>query len=187
MRRLFIAFPIAGEAAREIERVQRKLEEQNSRAPITWTRGMPHCTLAFLGDCDEATAALLKEQLPALSGTGAIPARLDRVDAFPNQHRPRVLIVWIEDPTHGIAGLYERVQTILDPIAPRGAALQDDRKKPFTPHVTLGRLKHHGVRVKGLDTPVEPVAFPVSEVVLFASELLPQGPRHTPLLGVSLK
>lgn len=186
MQRLFIAFPITGDAAREVERVQRKLEEQNSHVSITWTRTKPHCTVEFLGDCDDATTALLKERLPALAGSGAILAHLDRLDAFPNLHRPRVLIIHIDDLTRGIARLYEQVRMILDPIAPRGAVLQDDRKKPFIPHVTLGRAKQENVRVQGLDTQVQPIAFQVSEVVLFASELLPQGPRHTQLLRVRL-
>lgn len=187
MQRLFIAFPIASEAAREIERVQHILEEQNTHAPITWTRTQPHCTLVFLGDCDEATTALLKEKLPTLAGSGTIPARLGSLGAFPNPHRPRVLIARIDDVSGEIGRLYERVIRIVDPIAPRDAGLQDDRGKQFVPHVTLGRVKQDGVRVLGLDTPIELVAFEVSKVVLFASELLPRGPRHTVLLNVILE
>lgn len=180
MQRLFVAFPIAGEAAREIERVQRKLEEQNSRASITWTWVKQHCTLAFLGDCDEATTALLKEKLPALAGSGAIPAQLGRLDAFPHLRQPRVLVVHINDSSHDIARLYQQVAQMA------GECDVQLEGRRFTPHVTLGRIKQENARVHGLDTPVQPVAFEVSEVILFESELLPQGPRHTALLRVSL-
>lgn len=193
MQRLFIAFPIPREAAREVERVQRKLEEQNPRAPITWTRTQSHCTLVFLGDCDEATTALLKDKLPTLAGSGAIPAQLGSADAFPNPHRPRVLIIRIDDSARWIVELYEKVkQTVgdcgieLDPGSRQGR-VRDDKEKPFIPHVTLGRVKQDGARVRGFDTiAVAPVAFEVSEVVLFASELLPQGPRHMALTNVML-
>lgn len=182
--RLFIAFPIPHEAAREVERVHHILEQQNSRVPITWTRTQPHCTLVFLGDCDDATIAFLKEQLPTFRGTDVILARLGPLDAFPNPHHPRVLIVRIEDLSGAIKRLYEQMISVVE-LDPGSEAGMTD-KRSFTPHVTLGRVKQDGVHVQGLETPVQPVAFEVSEVVLFASELLPQGPRHTELSTVNL-
>ena len=182
MQRLFIAFPITGEAAQEIERVQHELEEQNKGVPITWTRTQPHCTLAFLGDCDEETTRDLRERLLTLEGGGVLRLRLGATGAFPHLHRPRVAVIHLVD-AHGDAGRLFRA--VRDVVTDCGILLED---RLFTPHVTLGRVKGIGGPVRGLrEMHVKPVSFSVTEMVLFASELLPQGPRHTPLTKVILE
>ncbi|MEK7481208.1 MAG: RNA 2',3'-cyclic phosphodiesterase [Patescibacteria group bacterium] len=183
MERLFVAFKLSDEARREVERVQRELERLNlsTSTRIKWTGGEHHLTLAFLGDCDETQKLCVQENLGALSGAGAFSLTLGQLDAFPNMRAPRVLVIHCDDEKGSAASLANRVR---EPVIACGIPQEN---RAFKPHVTLGRVRQSGVRVQGLDTiTVEPVKFEVNEIGLYASELLPDGPKHTALLRVSL-
>jgi len=57
--------------------------------------------------------------------------------------------------------------------------------RAFRPHLTLGRVRDraHPAAAAG---PLEPAPFRVAEVVLYRSELLPEGALHTPVERVPL-
>lgn len=105
-------------------------------ADIKWVRSDNlHLTLKFLGNIDETQVASISAHLDeigkrvppfsfSLSGTGA----------FPDFRRPRV--IWI-----GLKG-YEPAMRIVSDIDNALTAEGFEReKRPFSPHITLGRVR----------------------------------------------
>jgi len=181
MKRLFIAFTIPPEVAVEIERIQAELSKQNRCEPIRWVGGNYHITFVFLGDCGDETEARLKEKLSELKDFDFFKLELKRLEVFPNLHRPRVLVIKCRDESGGSLRLHLKLKE----LAGRCGVYLTDRG--FKPHITLGRIKGHCVRVRGVEKiELEPISFFIDKVMLFSSQLLPDGPCHTPLLEIKL-
>lgn len=160
---------------------------RHSRADVRWTAvaGI-HLTLKFFGEIDE----------PLVDALAAAAARVGRatptftlgvkgVGVFPNLNSPRV--IWL-----GLSGqtevLRELVHGLEQAFAPLGFPPE---KRPFTPHLTLGRVRSGQGREalrRSLETVVLP-AFPelqVRQLVLMQSTLRPQGALYTPLRQIAL-
>jgi RNA 2',3'-cyclic 3'-phosphodiesterase len=143
---------------------------------VRWVRPeLIHLTLRFLGETAVA-------QLPAISAaldevgrqTGPLALRLGPVDCFPNCKRPRVIWVGLEGDLRALATLQQRVETALVPL---GWAAE---KRPFQPHLTLGRVKDVGKLSRvSWTVEVERVEVAVTAVGLIESQLRPSGPVYT--------
>lgn len=175
--RLFIAIELPDHCKRGLGEL---------RAAIPGVRWVPaeqiHLTLAFLGEVDEETsgrlaAALARIQAPpfTLSCTGT--------GCFPNRHRPRVLWVGV-NPDPGLTGLAAMIH---DAVLACGIAQEE---RPFSPHLTLARLKLPCAREVGafldLHPGVDLPPFPVTEFILFQSRLTRQGAEHIPVRSFPL-
>jgi 2'-5' RNA ligase len=134
-----------------------------------------HLTLFFLGETDrlvDIKGALASIEAPSfeltLTGVGRFPKR-------PKQP-PRVLWVGI-DAELALTQLHEQVTTVLAEI---GFEPED---RPFSPHITLARLKTREI-VPEVDAFLNTYgafripAIPITGFVLFSSVILPQGPRY---------
>jgi len=145
----------------------------NWSKPDTW-----HLTLKFLGETDEARIPAIKAALAAVDFT-AFPLRAGGAGAFPDARRPKVL--WL-----GLAEGGEQAASLAQSIEDALAAINIPReKKPFRPHLTLGRVRKPA---PGDWTPVLDAAaahpwppFPVTHFTLWQSTLTPEGAIHTPL------
>lgn len=175
--RLFIAIEIPDDLKKMIGRL---------KADIPGARWVPaeqiHLTLAFLGEVEVAGVMLLDKelgriQLPAFSlcfsGTGC----------FPGRHRPRVLWIGVEPNQH--------LQTLAAVV--REAVLAcciPQEERPFSPHITLARLKLPPSREfdSFLDQHQKQKLppFMVREFTLFQSRLTPQGAVHIPIKNYPL-
>ena len=134
-----------------------------------------HLTLAFLGEVDDATFKSLTRELARIQAPG-FRLRFSGTGCFPDRRRPRVLWVGLE-PEPLLSSLASLVRTaVLACDIP-----QEDR--PFSPHITLARLRFPAAREVGafLDHPPQQELPPVSvqEFILFQSHLTPQGAVHT--------
>jgi 2'-5' RNA ligase len=106
------------------------------------------------------------------------------VGAFPGLQRPRVLFLHLgnDDPSGGgdpLAQLAADVRRAVDAAWREGP--QDH--KPFRPHLTLARIKRPPgaaalAALRSLELGPLP-GFEVATVELMASELRPEGARHT--------
>ena len=172
MPRLFIAIDLPEVVRQELCRLN---------VPIPGSRWVPadqlHLTLAFLGDVgDERVAGLTR----ALGQVSAAPFRLrfDRLGCFPSCARPRVLWVGLK-PEPLLISLADRLREILR----AGDITQEER--PFSPHITLARLKLPAARecrsFLNQSPALECPAVPVVEFILFESRLTAAGAIHTPL------
>jgi 2'-5' RNA ligase len=136
-----------------------------------------HLTLAFLGEVDEDTAGRLIAGLARIQAD-AFELCLTGTGCFPNRHRPRV--VWIGVKPE--ARLLELATAVHDTVLACGIAQEE---RPFSPHLTLARLKIPASRELGAfldqqqELNLEP--FSVTEFALFQSRLTPQGATHIPL------
>ena len=141
-----------------------------------------HLTLAFLGEVEEARVAPLVTELARIH---LPPFTLDLTGpgCFPHRQRPRVLWVGLT-PQPLLTQLAAAVQEALFVC---GFPLEE---RPFSPHLTLARLKFPAPREVGvfLDQPL-PASFPVfavREFILFESRLNPHGAEHLPLRSFPL-
>ena len=175
--RLFTAFELSSEVKKEVLRLQAELR------PLPFRRWQPektlHLTLHFLGEVDPALLGSLEASMKAgCHGFGAIQLQLGPLGAFPSLKRPRNL--WLS-----VDGQHDRLTALEALIRPRvmrlGIPLEDRR---YSPHITLARDPQASVVVP--EVSVLPVAWTVSELVLFESTLQRGGAIHTPLARFSL-
>jgi 2'-5' RNA ligase len=140
-----------------------------------------HLTLAFLGEVEEPTVALLGRELAAIAGEPfTVPLR--GCGCFPDRRRPRVLWAGLE-PVPRLGRLYREVAAA---VGRCGITLEE---RSFTPHITLARLKPPVrpdlgafLATSGAGLPLLPVA----SFHLYGSCLTPQGAVHTPLRSLLL-
>jgi 2'-5' RNA ligase len=185
--RLFIAIEIPDEIKAGLTKAQRSLKEVGV-VDAGWTRpeGI-HLTLKFLGEVSEANVPDIMNGLRrAAEGTG--PFRLDVVGigTFPNPRNARV--VWV-----GLSGDIEKLSRLQAGVEEAISSIGFERdERPFTPHLTLGRIKYIRSRDKWLKA-LEEVkdirlpGFDVSTVSLMKSELKPSGAVYTEMGRVELK
>ncbi|MGD9518836.1 MAG: RNA 2',3'-cyclic phosphodiesterase [Armatimonadota bacterium] len=135
--RLFFAVEVPEDIRRAVYRVQEDLA-RGVRNVIKWVEPANlHLTLKFVGE-------VLEEQVVDVVAIGRRAAQVGAAcefavagaGAFPNAHRPRV--IWLG--TRGDLASLQAVATELDHLlAEEGLAERED--KPFTPHLTLGRVR----------------------------------------------
>lgn len=138
-----------------------------------------HVTLKFLGEVDPSRLAGVAEALRAVAAASrAFDLGLAGVGAFPSPSRPRVLWAGVAEGADVLADLARRIDEAL------GALAFERETRPFTGHVTLGRVRvprsapalaamlaADAGRVFGLVR--------VGEIALMRSDLSPQGSRYT--------
>jgi 2'-5' RNA ligase len=137
-----------------------------------------HLTLRFLGDATPAqVASVAREVGPACAACPRATVRLTGLGLFPERGAPRTLWVGLDLPP-----VFLDLQRACERAA-RAAGFEAERR-PFTPHLTLGRWRESAPR-PALDAPELGTAT-LGRVVVFSSELHPAGARHTPLHAFDL-
>lgn len=195
MIRTFLAVELGDELRNQISLVQQDLRQQLDRESskdirITWVQPSSiHLTIRFLGDTDEQLVGQMREAMTTVRRSHpTIEIPIDRLQAFPNLQKPRVLWVgpseqWFKsDAADRLAALHREIESCCRSLG----FVTDD--KPFTPHLTLGRIKA-GDRQVGqrlaqsgvCDRPFSVGAITVGALVLMKSKLRPTGPLYTKL------
>ena len=183
--RTFVAFDLPDDIIDHAAGLQAKLQAYGLK--LRWVRPQNlHLTLRFLGDILRQQAAAVGEALQRAS-RGLPPPQLtvQGLSAFPGVKRPRVL--WI-----GLGGQVELLQTLCCKLEEQLSDLGFAReKRGFKAHLTLGRFKQSRpvydlrsavVELGGYD----PKPFTARRLVLYQSDLRPQGAVYTPLNDVWL-
>ncbi len=179
--RAFIALPIEPAARSELGVLQHTMRVAAEDAG--WKARWPppdnlHLTLAFLGDVAPAPLASIMAALPPIGLRPRFAMTFDRLGAFPEHGRPKVLWAGVgvgAVEVDGIALDLRRCLTAID------FPLED---RAFVAHVTLARVRHArgtASRVLGAVSRFAPVTSLVREVVLYRSHLEPTGALHEPL------
>ena len=169
MPRLFVAIDLP-------EPVKSPLSHMSGEIPgVKWVGAAEiHLTLRFIGEVDLRTCSRIKS---ALSGVSFVPfsLSLSGVGHFPPHGHPRVLWVGLEQRPELVL-LQQRIEaTLLQAGIPA-------EERPFSPHITLARLKETPAAVvarfeaahRGLTFP----PFEVNEFILYSSVLTPRGAIH---------
>jgi len=183
--RTFVAVDVPQLIKMELDKL---IGELRPLAPdIRWVKASNlHLTLRFLGDIPKSTVSELAMEITNnISEFESFHLSLAGVGGFPNLHKPRV--IWLGGGD-GQDRLYELAPRIEKACIDCGFGSAD---KPFSSHLTIGRVKFP----KGNDKLVSYIQnlaftspiFPVEEVVIFKSDLLPSGPKYTRLETIRLK
>ena len=185
MIRAFLAIDLPASLRPILSQAQEELKK--SGADVKWVPvGNIHITLKFFGNITDVQVADISEGVTALAERQE-PFSLTVTDAgaFPSPKNPRV--VWL-----GVGGDLEIVREFHRRLEIAFAALgfpPEDR--PFSPHLTLGRVKSPAGRAALTRClvhlpPPEAAPFQVNELVLFRSNLSPQGATYLPLKVIPL-
>jgi 2'-5' RNA ligase len=174
--RTFIALPVAAEIKEALAGISRRLDHNIAPRAVRWVKpaGM-HLTLRFLGD---TAVPLLPHIRQALDEIKAAPftLQLGRLGAFPQQKRPRVIWIGLQGAEQSLLELQQAVAGALTPLG------WEPERRPFHPHLTLGRVKNiGGVRHLEWELDGPALRWQVTAVQLIQSDLLPAGPAYTTL------
>lgn len=180
MIRAFIAIELNEAVRRALSDLQKDLKRE--LAAVRWVRPAGiHLTLKFLGDIpDEQVDAIGAALTSATRGQGALKLTVKGLGVFPGVRKARVIWAGLSGETAALFDLQGAVDTALEAVGfPREG-------RRFRAHLTLGRFKkspvaHELVRVIEHRSAFSPVEMPVDRVILYRSELRPQGARYSVL------
>lgn len=169
MPRLFVAIDLPEEYAPLLENL--KDETLSAR----WTPPHQfHLTLRFIGDVEEEKVADIDQALVRVKSS-PFTMHAAGVGTFPSKRNPRVLYVSVKE-SGTLTTLQRDIEDSLQAIG------IPQETKPFTPHLTIARLKRNASRLVRAylrdkeEFTLEP--FMVREFFLYQSRLSPQGAIH---------
>lgn len=144
-------------------------------------------TLKFLGNVSPERIEAVRDSLIPVAASSP-PFRLQPFGcgAFPTVKQMRVIWVGLRGDEKALALLQKSVEAALVPL---GFEPED---RPFRAHLTLGRVKGRQ-HLRALQDALldrrqfEAEAFDVTELVLYKSDLTPQGAIYTPLFRTPLR
>lgn len=186
MPRIFIAVELPDNVrtflTREIARLGRALPGVRWVEPASL-----HLTLAFLGELDDALASAKRATEAAAVASVPFTLRTGALGTFGPRHAPRV--IWL-----GVAGEVPRLLATQEALAQRLEEAGFPREqRPFSPHLTLARLKASLApevltRLQALlrEPPQEYASWRVNEISVMKSELGRGGARYTRLQAYPL-
>jgi 2'-5' RNA ligase len=166
-----------------LDAIAERMESVEVRGGRATTREQWHVTIRFLGnhvDVDAVESALARRPLDV--GSGEI--EFGGAGALGSARRARVLVLKVGG---GVAWARELSAQVGQRILPLG--YEPDEHRVFVPHLTLARFREPtDVRALCAEVGTQPVGSPwrVTEVVVFQSELHPDGARHTARTRVAL-
>lgn len=183
--RSFIAVELPEIVRRQIESLT--LELKKSDAPVGWVRpeGI-HLTFKFLGNISPEMVEQIKPVLAGIgSRTGPMHVQPAGCGAFPTIKQPRVIWVGLRGESQPLIELQKEVESAMMPFGFK------PEERPFRPHLTLGRVRgRQGLlalqQILLASREFTAEAFDVTELVLYKSELRPDGARYTPQFKASL-
>lgn len=170
--RLFVAIELPDELKKGLARL---------RTDIPGARWVPaeqiHLTLAFLGETDGEITERLKAGL-AMIQADAFELSWGGLGCFPDWRRPRVVWAGVKPEPN----LFRLAAAVHQAVRATGINLEE---RPFSPHITLARLKLPTAAELGLflgqQRRLTLQRFSVQEFTLFQSSLTSQGAVHSPI------
>ncbi|HEX5702134.1 MAG TPA: RNA 2',3'-cyclic phosphodiesterase [Pyrinomonadaceae bacterium] len=175
--RTFIAIELPGDVRARVAQHIASLRRELPDVRASWSReDNLHLTLKFLGNVPVTDITRVSDAVArATKSVSSFELTISECGTFPAHGRPGV--IWIGAQASGLQSLHAAIENELA----QAGFTRDSR--PFHPHLTVARLRHsQGARELAdlhKSSAFVPVAFSVSEVVVFRSELLKQGSKHT--------
>jgi len=175
--RLFVGVPLPTALEPAVRAAQESLQIPGLKLV---RRGQLHVTLAFLGEvgCDAyaAAARLVSERNGSMGGV----AVLGGVVLLPTARRARVVALGIDD-AEGVLGRLSA--EITGELVEAGAMVGE--RRPFRPHLTIGRLRKPGNVHQKFDSLWE--RFAIRSVCLYRSTLSRAGAEYEVLTEAILR
>ena len=185
--RIFIAVELSSRSVPQIEKLIYRFAATG--ADVKWVEsGLFHVTLKFLGDVEQQDIVdVCRAVQKAVQEIPPFEIRVLGAGAFPNTKIPRTIWLGVERGAEELATLFQAVEKAMVAI---GFAPEI---KPFSPHVTLGRIRKPNAALKDLGELIEQAPrydagkSYITQVDVMASELTRKGPLYSVLALCPLK
>ena len=126
--------------------------------------GKLHLTLKFLGDVAEDDLSRVKQALEQLRGRHEpFEVETSGFGAFPSERKARILWAGVGEGSGPLRAVAKSIDDLLEP-----AGFERERR-PYVPHLTLGRARGHGAKLDGASVSPPVHRFSVSGVDLVQS------------------
>lgn len=180
--RAFVAVRLPPTSAEEYATAQAAL---SSLRGVKWVeRANLHLTLKFLGAIESASLPAVGEAL-ARAAAASPPGMLtpERITAFPDPRKARVMVVELADRDDVVHALAARVERELAALG------HPPEERGFRTHVTLGRVRVGAADARALlaAAPLPAHGWSVEQFDLIESRLGPRGPTYVPLRSFALR
>jgi 2'-5' RNA ligase len=177
--RSFLAFELPVEIREQIRVISKELKK--TALPVRWVKADNiHLTILFLGSVDENVIGDIEKKVNVVvKGFSAFKTKLNAVGAFPHWKRPRVIWVGLNGDIERLANLRDELQEELKDLGFM------PEKRPFRPHLTLGRFKGPLDRNEDMKwicdkyRDINSELYQLNELILYKSDLKPDGPVYT--------
>ena len=175
MIRSFFALPLSRACEQALWQKSQSLQQLPSTRFLRWIAPENyHLTLAFLGDIQATECDRLETVAAAVAlNHQATTLHLSHVEWFPHAAKPRMLVA-VPKPTLALDKLQGDLQ---QQLRSRGFRVE---KRKFRPHVSLARASK-AFRACDLGDEGLSIEWMMDSLVLFRSELRPQGASYTAL------
>lgn len=187
--RAFIAIEIPSGIHQAIEKMTAPIRAALNASLVRWVPAENvHLTLKFLGDVSPANLELLEQMLIVeVSQHRVFEMEFRGLGAFPSPKRPRVIWIGIQAPA-GLDALQHGIEAATATLG------YPDEQRPFSPHLTIGRVKQNvgsvgmqQIRSALEETKVDSLGTTqVNAIHLFKSDLKPTGAVYTRLFSAPL-
>lgn len=179
--RAFIAFKLPDPVVLFIRELQADLKNR-PELRLKWVRPESvHLTLKFLGNIrPDAAAPIAGAMAETAAAWPPLSLSARGLGAFPTPKKARVVWLGLTGDTHSLIELQKDLDARLAPLGfPR-------ETRSFKAHLTMGRAKGKvdpRSLVEAITAGAESAspAFPADRLILFKSDLKPDGAVHTPL------
>ncbi|HWQ70042.1 MAG TPA: RNA 2',3'-cyclic phosphodiesterase [Patescibacteria group bacterium] len=164
--RAFVAANLNPDLKAALAMVQDRLKA--TRADVGWVRPENlHLTLKFLGQVEEDRIGAIGQAIAA-AATGCGPVRLvfQGLGAFPRPREARVVWIGLSHGSEALVALQAKIEAALESLGFAGEA------RPFTAHLTLGRVRGPARREQLARALTEAPAEALGEMVLDRIELM---------------
>ncbi len=138
--RIFFAIPLSEEIKNSLAELIQKLQTEPWAHAIRWgpVENL-HVTLRFIGSCNlEQIPSLINNVKTAINKNPTISPfsiQLKELQFFPSTSKPKIISIKVEsDPA-----LFQLAHSIEQGVLTSGFVAE---KRPYSPHLTLGRLKY---------------------------------------------
>lgn len=186
--RVFISVNLPAEAKKELERLQKELQKKHW--PVKWEKPKKiHVTLAFLGNLKGKILKVKSAIEKGVLEISPFEVSFKGIGAFPGFVKPRIVWVGLKGNLQGLAKLQKNIELEL-----KKEKIWFD-KKPFVPHMTIGRVKKGigkgalqdlGKKIKKRRQIDFQSKIEVKSVDIMKSTLLPKGSVYKKLAEVRL-
>jgi RNA 2',3'-cyclic 3'-phosphodiesterase len=183
--RIFLALDVGPAVRTAATTMQRTLAATG--VAVKWVDpATMHLTLVYLGDIDDRDLAeVCKLAKHAVAKLPEFKVAVGGLGAFPTPRRPKILWADITAGREEIANLFLALEV---PLSAAGLYRKEDR--PYTPHLTLGRVTDDAADALATEIPRLAAwsagSFPVEEVLVLQSEIRRGGPEYSVVGRVNL-
>lgn len=176
--RCFLGIPMPSSCQQALGRLVDEVKP-GLHSRLSWTRPENwHLTLRFLGDVEEKRVEEVRTALARMTFS-PFTMQAGRPGFFPNDRKPRVLWLGLDQGAPQCRELFHRVEDLMEPLG------MSKEKRPFRAHLTLARIRQDkGDDWKEVLRSLRARQWPpfaCRELVFWKSDLGPGGPRYTRL------